>query len=208
MRRYVFAALLASSVSPASSARVVTADFAPSAPMTVNQTVSLRAESSNLPGWMMTSRTIDLVSTQWKAPTGGRSIARDRTPRRTNWTATSGTVIGSSYDLRFDMAAIPVDRPDAKVIRVSAGLDSATLIGNLRGGGLAAMNGTPQPLGFLPTALEQVLTFRAPDGTGSGATIDPASIALRPVPLPATAPLALLGMAALALFRRRKTLAA
>lgn len=205
MRRYVFAALLASSVSPASSARLANGSFEQSVPMTVSQKVTLSAGSTALPGWMISSGNIDLVSTYWKASDGRRSIDLNGTRRGTVSTTVYGTVIGRSYDVRFDMAANPVGQPNAKVVRVSAGLESATFASNSAGGSLSAMNWATRLFTFTSTAVDQLLTFRAINGAESGAAIDNVRVALQPVPLPASAPLAALGLAALALLRRRNT---
>ncbi|OYU17815.1 MAG: PEP-CTERM sorting domain-containing protein [Rhodobacteraceae bacterium PARR1] len=204
MRRYVFAAILASSVSPASSARLVNGSFEQSTPATVTQTLTLSAGSTALPGWIITSGNIDLVSTYWKASSGGRSIDLSGTERGTISTTVYGTIIGRTYDVRFDMAANPEGQPNAKVIRVSAGLDSANFNRNRAGGSLSAMNWATMLFSFTSSAVDQLLTFRAVNGTASGAAIDNVRVSLQPIPLPATAPLALLGLAGLALLRRRK----
>lgn len=204
MRRYVFAALLASSVSPASSARLVNGSFEQSVPVTVNQKLTLSAGSTALPGWIINSGNIDLVSTYWKASSGARSIDLSGTERGSISTRVYGTIIGRTYDLRFDMAANPEGQPNAKTIRVSAGLDSATFNRNRAGGSLSTMNWATMLFSFTSTAVDQLLTFRALNGSASGAAIDNVRVSLQPVPLPATAPLVMLALAALALIRRRK----
>lgn len=204
MRRFVFAAILASSVSPASSARIVNGSFEQAAPIPAAGRITLNVASPSLPGWEIRSGDIDLVSTYWKASDGKRSIELNGTRRETISTTVYGTIVGRSYDVRFDMAANPVGRPNAKVIRVSAGLESATLASPLAGDSRSAMNWATMLFTFTSTAVDQLLTFRALNGGGSGAAIDNVRVALQPVPLPATAPLAAFGMAALALLRRRK----
>lgn len=205
MRRFVFAAILASSVSPASSARIVNGSFEQAPPVPSTGRVTLAAGSPTLPGWMITSGDIDLVSTYWTASSGRRSIDLNGTQRGTIATTVYGTIVGRSYDVRFDMAANPEGPPSAKVLRVSAGLDSATFSSNRGRGGQSAMNWATMLFTFTSTAVDQLLTFRAVNGTASGAAIDNVRVSLQPVPLPATAPLAALGLATLALLRRRKT---
>lgn len=205
MRRFLFAAILASSVSPASSARIVNGSFEQSAPIPAKGRVTLSAGSPNLPGWMITSGNIDLVSTYWNASSGGRSIELNGTKRGTIATTVYGTIVGRTYDVRFDMAASPQGKPNAKTIRVSAGLDSATFSRTRTSGKRSAMNWATMLFTFTSTAVDQLLTFRALNGGSSGAAIDNVRVSLQPIPLPATAPLAVLGLAALAILRRRKT---
>lgn len=208
MRRFVFAAILASTVSPASSARILNGSFEQSTPVPAAGRVTLATGSPNLPGWMITSGDIDLVSTYWNASDGRRSIDLSGTRRGTISTKVYGTIIGRNYDVRFDMAANPEGQPNAKVIRVSAGLDSATFTRNRAGGSRSAMNWATMLFTFTSTAVDDLLTFRAVNGAESGAAIDNVRVTLQPIPLPATAPLAALALAALFLLRRRKTAAA
>ncbi len=205
MRRFVFAAMLASTVSPASSARIVNDSFEQSTPVPASGRVTLATGTPNLPGWMITAGDIDLVSTYWNASSGGRSIDLSGTKRGTISTTVYGTIIGRNYDVRFDMAANPEGQPNAKVIRVSAGLDSANFTRARANGSRSAMNWATMLFTFTSTAVDQLLTFRAVNGAESGAAIDNVQVTLQPVPLPATAPLVALGVAALALLRRRKT---
>lgn len=203
MRRYVFAAILMSSVSPASSARLVNGSFEQSVPASVNQKVTLGAGSKALPGWMVDSGDIDLISTYWTASDGRRSIDLNGTRRGTISTTVQNTIVGRTYDVRFDMAANPKGKPNAKVIRVSAGLESATFSRDSAGGSRSAMQWATTLFTFTSTAVNQILTFRALNGTESGAAIDNVRVSLQPVPLPASAPLAILGIAMLVLLRRR-----
>lgn len=204
LRAATLAMVLSAPAVPATAATIVNGSFeqATTAPFT-SQT-RLETGSTALTGWTVTSGNIDLVSTYWRASNGSRSVDLNGSGPGTIATTILGMIVGRMYTVMFDMAANPDTAPNAKVVRVASGLDSATFSRPRNGSTRAAMNWATMIFTTSATATSQLLTFRSMTTSGAGAAIDNVRIALVPVPLPATAPLALTGLAALALLRRRK----
>ena len=204
MRHLVLAALLACAVVPASAATIVNGSFETQGVGSFTGRTLLPAGSTALTGWKVDSGNIDLVSTYWNASNGRNSVDLNGTTRGSISTTILGMIVGRVYDITFDMAANPDSTPNTKVLSVASGLDQQSFLRQRAGSTRAAMNWATMLFSITATSVNQLLTFRSLSTGAAGAAIDNVRIALVPVPLPATAPLALAGLAALALIRRRK----
>lgn len=207
MRNLVLAALLAFVSVPASAATIVNGSFETQGAGSFTARTTLAAGSTALTGWTVDSGNVDLVSTFWRASDGANSVDLNGSAAGSISTTILGMITGRVYDITFDMAANPEAAPNTKVINVSSGLDNQSFTRPRSGSTLRALNWTSMLFSTTATAANQLLTFRSLTSGSAGAVIDNVRIALVPIPLPATAPLALLGLAGLALLRRRRTAA-
>lgn len=204
LRRCALAATLAAVVTPAHSATIVNGSFEQGTTPAFTSQIRLNAGSTALTGWKVDTGNIDLVSTYWRASNGSRSVDLSGSGPGSISTTILGMIVGRMYSISFDMAANPDAAPNAKVIRVTSGAASATYSRPRAGSTRAAMNWATMIFTTTASATTQLLTFRSMTNSAAGAAIDNVRIALVPIPLPATAPLALLGLAGLALLRRRR----
>lgn len=204
LRAVALAMVLSVPALPTTAATIVNGSFeqATTAPFTLQ--TRLGTGSTALTGWTVATGNIDLVSTYWRASNGSRSVDLNGSGPGSISTTILGMIVGRMYNVFFDMAANPDTAPNAKVVRVSSGLDSATFSRPRNGSTRTAMNWATMLFTLTANTTSQLLTFRSMTTSGAGAAIDNVRIALVPVPLPASAPLALAGLAALALLRRRK----
>jgi len=207
MRNLVLAAVLALASMPASAATIANGSFETNGAGSFTARTTLSAGSAALTGWTVDSGNIDLVSTYWRGTDGANSVDLNGTAAGSISTTILGMITGRVYDITFDMAANPETAPNSKVVNVSSGLDSQSFSRPRSGSTLRALNWTTMLFSTTATAMSQLLTFRSLTTGSAGAVIDNVRIALVPIPLPATAPLALLGLAGLALLRRRRTAA-
>ena len=204
LRRAILAMALTFGVGPAFAATITNGSFESGTTPAFTSQIRLNSGSTALTGWKVDTGNIDLMSTYWRASDGSRSVDLSGSGPGSISTTILGMIVGRMYNITFDMAANPDAAPNAKVIRVTSGLASATYSRPRAGSTRAAMNWATMLFTTTATATTQLLTFRSMTNSAAGAAIDNVRIALVPIPLPATAPLALLGLAGLALLRRRK----
>jgi choice-of-anchor C domain-containing protein len=209
MRNLILAAVLALSVGPASAAVIRNGSFE----STLGEPGALSvlgAGSSAIQFWTVDSGDVDLVSSAyWNASTGFRSVDLSGSEPGSISTGIFGLTVGRLYDVMFDIAGNPDGGPTTKQMTASISAPGivrppktfSTVQAESRG----EMNWASVVFSFTAAAPTQLLTFRALGTSSYGVAIDNVRIAVQAVPLPATAPLALLGLAGLALLRRRKT---
>ena len=205
LRRAILAMALTFGVGPAFAATITNGSFESGTTPAFTSQIRLNSGSTALTGWKVDTGNIDLMSTYWRASDVSRSVDLSGSGPGSISTTILGMIVGRMYNITFDMAANPETAPNSKVVNVSSGLDSQSFSRPRSGSTLRALNWTTMLFSTTATAMSQLLTFRSLTTGSAGAVIDNVRIALVPIPLPATAPLALLGLAGLALLRRQRT---
>ncbi len=209
MRNLVLAAGLILAVSPASAAVIRNGSFETQTSTQVNGSALLSSGSKAIKFWTVGTGNVDLISSYWNASAGSNSVDLNGTTAGSLSTNIFGLTIGRIYNAMFDMAANPFGGTRTKQIQASVtsagALRPPKTFSAVQAQNTSALNWSTMVFRFTASAPTQLLTFRSTSTSAFGAAIDNVRIAVQPVPLPATAPLALLGLAGLAFFRRRKT---
>ncbi len=209
MRNLIVAALLALSVAPASAAVIRNGSFETTASADRASVTTLGAGSNFIKFWTIGSGDVDLVSSRyWNASDGSNSVDLSGSGPGSISTGIFGLTVGRLYNVMFDLAGNPDGGPKTK--QITAEVSSVGVVrppktfSTVQADSADAMNWASRIFTFTAAAPTQLLTFRALGTSSYGAAIDNVRIAVQAVPLPATAPLALLGLAGLAFLRRRK----
>ena len=150
----------------------------------VRSFLNLPAGDTSMPGWLVTSEGVDLVSTgYWLSSDGTRAIDLDGSARsRTTPPYVQGgiaqripTTPGTRYIVTFDLAGNPNQLPQVKRMRVSAADQSAEFTFDARGRSGRSMGWQPQRWTFVARDTTTTLEFRSltvSPQTGFGAAID------------------------------------
>lgn len=209
MRNLIIAMVLALSVAPASAAVIRNGSFERTTGVGGASATTLGAGSSAIRFWTVGSGNVDLVSSSvWNASAGSNSIDLSGTEAGSISTSILGLTVRRIYTVMFDIAGNPNGGPRTK--QLTAQVTAVGVVrppktfSTLRSTSSSAMNWSTRVFTFTAAAPTQLLTFRALGTSPFGVAIDNVRIAVQPVPLPATAPLAMLGLAGLAFLRRRK----
>lgn len=209
MRNLVLAAALVFAVTPASAAVIRNGSFETQTTTQVNGSALLSSGNKAIKFWNVGSGDVDLISSYWNASAGSNSVDLNGTGAGAISTNIFGLAIGRVYNVMFDLAGNPDGGTRTKQIQASVTAAGAVrppkTFSTVQAQSLTAMNWSTMIFSFTASAPTQLLTFRSISPSAFGAAIDNVRIAVQPVPLPATAPLALLGLAGLAFLRRRKT---
>lgn len=208
MRNLVLAAALLLVVTPASAAVIRNGSFETQTSTQVNGSALLSSGNKSVKFWTVESGNVDLISSYWNASAGSNSVDLNGTGEGAISTNIFGLTVGRLYDVLFDMAGNPEGGTRTKQIQASVTAAGAVrppkTFSAVQAQSLTAMNWSTMVFSFTASAPTQLMTFRSISGSSFGAAIDNVRIAVQPVPLPATAPLVLLGLAGLVLLRRRK----
>ena len=209
MRNLVLAAVLMMAVTPASAAVIRNGSFETQTSTQVGGSALLAPGSKAIKFWTVGSGDVDLISSHWTASAGSNSVDLNGTDTGSISTNIFGLTLGRIYNVMFDMAGNPDGGTKTKQIQASVSSAGAVrppkTFSTVQAQSRSAMNWSTMVFRFTASAPTQLLTFRSISGSAFGAAIDNVRIAVQPVPLPATAPLAFLWLAGLALLRRRKT---
>jgi choice-of-anchor C domain-containing protein len=210
MRNLIIAAVLALSVAPASAAVIRNGSFETTASVDGQAVAIIGAGSNVIRSWTIGSGNVDLVSSRyWDASDGSNSVDLSGSEAGSISTGIFGLTVGRLYDVMFDIAGNPDGGPTTK--QITAEVSAVGVVrppktfSTVQADSRGEMNWASRIFTFTAAAPTQLLTFRALGTSSYGAAIDNVRIAVQAVPLPATAPLALLGLAGLAFLRRRKT---
>lgn len=210
MRNLIIAAVLAFSVAPASAAVIRNGSFETTSGVRDGIVNTLGAGSSSIKFWTVNSGDVDLVNSRyWNASAGSNSVDLSGLTPGSISTGIFGLTVGRLYDVLFDIAGNPDGGPKTK--QLTAQVSAVGVVrppktfSTVQAESPTSMNWATRVFTFTAAAPTQLLTFRALGTSSFGPAIDNVRIAVQAVPLPATAPLALLGLAGLAFFRRRKT---
>lgn len=209
MRNLVLAAILAVSVTPASAAVIRNGSFETQTSTQVGGSATLSSGSKAIKFWTVGAGDVDLISSYWNASAGSNSVDLNGSAAGSISTNIFGLTLGRIYNVMFDLAGNPDGGTRTKQIQASVTAAGAVrppkTFSIVQANNRSAMNWSTMVFRFTASAPTQLLTFRSTSSSAFGAAIDNVRIAVQPVPLPATAPLALLGLAGLALLRRRKS---
>ncbi len=210
MRNLIIAAVLALSVAPASAAVIRNGSFETTSGVRDGGVTTLDAGSSSIKYWTVDSGSVDLVNSRyWNVSAGSNSVDLSGEDSGSISTGIFGLTVGRLYTVMFDIAGNPDGGPKTK--QITAGVSAVGIVrppktfSTVKAESRDTMNWASRIFTFTAFAPTQLLTFRALGTSSYGVAIDNVRIAVQAVPLPATAPLALLGLAGLAFLRRRKT---
>lgn len=210
MRNLIIAAVLALSVAPASAAVIRNGSFETTSGVRDGGVTTLDAGSSSIKYWTVDSGSVDLVNSRyWNVSAGSNSVDLSGEDSGSISTGIFGLTVGRLYTVMFDIAGNPDGGPKTK--QITAGVSAVGIVrppktfSTVQAESRDTMNWASRIFTFTAFAPTQLLTFRALGTSSYGVAIDNVRIAVQAVPLPATAPLALLGLAGLAFLRRRKT---
>jgi len=164
--------------------------------------VEFNAGDTSIIGWIVDRDNIDYIGSYWQASNGARSIDLDGL-RPGSISQTFDTVIGSTYQVGFDLAGNPDGPPTIKRLQVSAGNDSAIFQFDITGIGGCSPGCGGQSMGYqhhsffftatAPTSTLRFSSLSPPDGA-FGPALDNVTIALAPVPEPSLSALLCIGI--------------
>lgn len=151
--------------------------------------------------WTVSNGSVDWISTYWQ-PAGGNGSIDIAGNGPGALSTTLSTVAGQSYTLSFYLAGNPDGGDPNKFLQVQVGNLNQVFTFDTSGHSHNSMGWTLMSVSFIATA-DNTLTFSSPTvGSPYGAALD--EVTVSPVPEPATYALALLGLASIGLFRRRR----
>jgi choice-of-anchor C domain-containing protein len=150
-------------------------------------------DSTSLPGWTVTSGTIDYIGTLWPAGSGSRSVDLTGSSSGTIEQMITGFTPGQNYQLSFLMAANTEGGPTIKSLQVSMDATSQTFTFNGSGYSNENMGWSLRTMDFTATSTTMALDFKGLQTGLYGAALD--AVTITPVPEPGT--MGLLGSAAL-----------
>lgn len=163
---------------------------------------TLGAGSTMMPGWKVTSGSVDLINGYWQAADGSYSLDMSGTSAGTIAQTLTGLVAGKKYLLTFDLASNPTGPAGSKSLTASVGGTSGLFTFDPAGHTTTAMGWQTEKLLFTATGPTTVLSFASGNNSAWGPALDNVSIA--PVPVPMGALFALTGFGSMLLLRRRR----
>jgi choice-of-anchor C domain-containing protein len=152
--------------------------------------------------WTVSSGSVDWIGGYWQ-PAGGNGSIDIAGNGPGALSTTLSTVVGQSYTLSFYLAGNPDGGDPNKFLQVQVGNLNQIFTFNTSGHSHTSMGWTLESVSFTATATNNTLTFSSPTvGSPYGAALD--EVTVSPVPEPATYAFALLGLASIGLFLRRR----
>ena len=197
-------AVVAATAQLASAATILNGSFEDTSPVNVFDT--LFAGDTDIANWTIDSGTVDFIGAYWEAAEGANSIDMTGGSIGTISQLITGLTSGVKYMITFAMSGNPDKGPGSKFMTVNAGGETGTyeyVVGPLNS--LATMKWEDFQFFFTAGGTSELLTFAAVTENNAccfGPALDNVSIAA--VPLPASAPLILGALGALAALRRRR----
>ncbi|MDT8280502.1 MAG: choice-of-anchor C family protein [Erythrobacter sp.] len=165
--------------------------------------LALGAGSTSLDGWTIDSGSVDLIGSLWGASDGFNSLDMSGSDAGKISTTISDLIVGGRYLLSFDLAANPDGQPEEKGLRVDVADVVDTFFANRSDSTRTQMNWNTVSLTFTADSTSETLMFTSSTNSAFGPALDNVRV-VAAIPLPATAPLFVLGFGALAMLRRRK----
>jgi choice-of-anchor C domain-containing protein len=163
---------------------------------------TLGAGSTAMPGWKVTSGSVDLINGYWQAADGGYSLDMSGNSAGTIAQTLTGLVAGKKYLLSFDLASNPTGPAGLKSLTASVGGTSGVFTFDPAGHTTSAMGWQTEKLLFTATGPTTVLSFASGSNSAWGPALDNVSVASVPVPLGAL--FVLSGLGSILLLRRRR----
>jgi choice-of-anchor C domain-containing protein len=202
------AALLAGAAIPLTAARAVTisngsfeSGVAPG-----SFTTLYAGDSTSIDGWTVASGSVDYIGSYWVASDGSRSLDLDGLSAGTVKQELTGLNVGQQYKVSFDLAGNPDAGPTIKTLDVTASAGSQSYSFTVGGGNdHSNMGWVTKSFLFTATDTSAWLSFISTTTSGGtdehpaafGPALDNVSIAA--TPLPSSASLMLIALAALGL---------
>ena len=192
----------------ASAATIVNGSFEATSPGGTFDT--LYAGNPALTGWIVGSGSVDFIGSYWQAAAGNNSLdmAGNSLGSVSQWI--TDLTAGVRYMVTFAMSGNPDGGLGPRSMLVNAGtLPDGTYEYTVTGANtLATMKWEYKQFFFTASSTSELLTFTALTTANTagvyGPGLDDISIVPAAVPLPASAPLIMLGLGALAALRRRR----
>ena len=151
--------------------------------------------------WTVGAGGVDWITGYWQPAEGNGSV--DLSGNADGSVSTTfSTVIGQSYTVDFYVAGNPDGAPTIKTLDLLAGNLNETFTFNTTGNTLGSMGWILKTASFTATGSQTTLTFASEAGSAYGPALD--GVTVTTVPEPATSAFALLGLAGIGLFRRRR----
>jgi choice-of-anchor C domain-containing protein len=153
------------------------------------------------PIWVAALAGVDWIGSYWTAAAGTGSVDLSAT-NAGSVSTTLNTVAGQSYFINFMMAGNPDGGNQIKQMTVTAGSTSQDFFFDTTGATKTAMGWLPKSMGFQAVGGSTTITFQSRELNAYGPALDEVSVSS--VPEPGTYAVALLGLAAIGLIRRRR----
>jgi choice-of-anchor C domain-containing protein len=130
-------------------------------------------DNSSIPGWTVSSGTIDYIGSYWTASDGSRSIDLSGNGPG-GISQTFATIAGVTYNVTFDLSGNPAGPPAVKTMTVDAGGAPSTYTYDTVAAGntLANMKWAAQTYSFTATSASTTLTFTSTTATAYGPALD------------------------------------
>src|SRR5258708_18344011 len=140
-------------------------------------TTLFAGDSTSIPGWTVTSGSVDYIGTYWTASNGSRSLDMSGNGAGAI-SQTLSTVAGHTYTVTFDMAGNPDGSPAIKTLNVDAGGLPSLYSFDVTGHDKTNMGWEPQTFNFTATGTSTNLTFTSTVDTPFGPALDNVVVSL------------------------------
>jgi len=135
--------------------------------------ITLGIGNTSITGWTVTGGNIDYIGTYWVASDGSRSLDMNGTTTGT-MSQSFSTLIGTTYEVLFDMAGNTDSGPTIKPLQVAAGEGAAVFTFDITGHSRSNMGWETKSWSFTATDPTTTLQFSSltEDGCCYGAALD------------------------------------
>jgi choice-of-anchor C domain-containing protein len=130
------------------------------------------AGATSIPGWRVTTRTIDYIGSYWPASHGKRSVDLDGTPGAGGIAQSFATIPRQEYVVTFDLAGNPELPPPVKKLQVNAAGQSAEFSFDISGKSKSGMGWQRKTWRFIANETTTTIEFLSlGDAASSGGPV-------------------------------------